>query len=248
MDKSVAIDYLANFFGHRLGKTRLDRALALSIKKYGVKVSSKTEIIRELLLKAEGDDLKYILETIFSLHTINSEEIDGLYNACNALGFSFEYKELFGNICSGFKFYRVVAMGSEYSLLKELELKLRAIIQRELSKKSENWWNELVPKSVRNVACKRKEREEKLWPWLDVRQDLPLIHYINFRDYAKIINKNWDICFKFIFADREIIIGKLKELEPIRNKIAHFRPLTEDEKKKLQLYSKEILSCIKKHL
>lgn len=45
-------------------------------------------------------------------------------------------------------------------------------------------------------------------------------------------------------VERDIISSKLRELEPIRNKIAHMRELSEAEKSKLQLYSSEILNCL----
>ena len=71
---------------------------------------------------------------------------------------------------------------------------------------------------------------------------------LDFTDYMKIIIRkdNWKQVFVTFFKDRGIISAKLKELEPIRNAIAHFRELSKDEQKKLELYCKDILMSLQK--
>ena len=73
------------------------------------------------------------------------------------------------------------------------------------------------------------------------RKDLPFIFYVDFTDYVKIITRkdNW----KQVFKNKEAISVKLRELEPIRNAIAHFRELSHRELEKLKLLSDEIISC-----
>ena len=52
--------------------------------------------------------------------------------------------------------------------------------------------------------------------------------YVDFADYLKIITRadNWKEIFRDIFFEQELISAKFKELNLIRNKIAHSRDLT----------------------
>jgi hypothetical protein len=132
-----------------------------------------------------------------------------------------------------------------YEMLKRLETKLRECIQTSLQKASRNWWKERIPRDVQERARIRKEGNEKQWPW-HADKDLPLIFYVDFTDYAKIIvtKDNWEQVFKQIFREKDIILAKLKELEPVRNAIAHVRDLSHTQLQKLKLYSEDIISCI----
>lgn len=134
-----------------------------------------------------------------------------------------------------------------YRILKRLETGLRECIQRRLEKVSKSWWKERVPKDVQERAELRKNRNEKQYPW-HIEKDLPPIFYTDFTDYVKIIMRrdNWRQVFEPIFKDKEIISAKLRELEPIRNAIAHVRELSRTEADKLKLYSEDIISCIEK--
>lgn len=132
-----------------------------------------------------------------------------------------------------------------YKILQKLETKLRECIQTQLETVSKNWWKERVPKDVQEKAELRKTKNEKQWPWHTSR-DLPFIFYVDFTDHVKIITRkdNWRQVFKEIFKDKEAISVKLRELEPLRNAIAHFRELSRRELEKLKLLSEEIVSCI----
>lgn len=120
-----------------------------------------------------------------------------------------------------------------YLLVKDLEQALRDCIKTRLEKISQNWWKERIPPDVRENAEKRREIDA-------LKKDL--IEYIDFSDYVKIITRkdNWRDCFKDIFESEETLRTKMRELEPIRNNIMHSRPITEEEKKKLGLYAREI--------
>ena len=48
-----------------------------------------------------------------------------------------------------------------------------------------------------------------------------------------------------VFKDKEIIIGKLRELEPLRNAIGHSRKLSQRAKQKLSLHSADIMEMMK---
>jgi hypothetical protein len=132
-----------------------------------------------------------------------------------------------------------------YTILKELEIRLRECIHGKLENISENWWNERVPKDVKDRAESRKKKNQQQYPW-HKSKNLLLVFYIDFADYNKIISRrdNWREAFREVFKDKEIISAKLRELEPIRNAIAHSRELNQSELSKLKLYSKDILSCI----
>jgi len=132
-----------------------------------------------------------------------------------------------------------------YQILQKLETKLRECIQTQLETLSKNWWKERVPNDVREKAELRKTKNEQQWPW-HTSKDLSPIFYVDFTDYVKIITRkdNWEQVFKTIFKDKEAISVKLRELEPIRNAIAHFRELSPRELEKLKLLSEEIISYI----
>jgi len=133
-----------------------------------------------------------------------------------------------------------------YKILKELETGLRELIQRKLAEVCRNWWKEKVPKDVQDRAELRRKNDERQYPWHKTRS-LPLAFYIDFADYVKIIVRrdNWREAFKQVFKDKEVISTKLRELEPIRNAIAHSRELNQAESDKLRLYSEEIISCMR---
>lgn len=134
---------------------------------------------------------------------------------------------------------------NDYLTLKKLEQAFREFIQRKLSTLSKNWWNERVPEDVRKNAEQRKKKNESPWSW--VAGGSPLIDYIDFTDYAKIITRrdNWNNVFRDIFHNREELLSKLKELEPIRNTIMHSRNLNSKQIQRLQLYSDDLSNTMK---
>lgn len=134
-----------------------------------------------------------------------------------------------------------------YDTLQRLENSLREFISKELSKVTPDWWIQRVPHDVRQHAEDRKAKNESLWPWHH-EKDLPLIYYIDFPDYIKIITRkdNWKDVFAPIFRDNEAISTKLRELEPIRNDIAHSREISAQAGKKLEIYAKEIIGATQK--
>ena len=133
---------------------------------------------------------------------------------------------------------------SNYLLLKNLEENIRQLIEEELSKNNPHWWKQRIPGDVKETAEERKQKDEKrkIWDY----DEQPLISYIDFTDYEKIITKNdnWNDVFQDIFHDKTAISAKLKVIEPIRNTISHTRNLDPHEIKQLKFYSEEILKSI----
>jgi hypothetical protein len=72
--------------------------------------------------------------------------------------------------------------------------------------------------------------------------------YVDFADYLKIITRadNWKEIFRDIFFEQELISAKFKELNPIRNKIAHSRDLTEQDLRRLRIHAEDILLFLEK--
>ena len=92
---------------------------------------------------------------------------------------------------------------------------------------------------------KISEKEQKKKKALESGSDVSLISYTEFADLRRIIANNWD-AFQDTFKTQTGIVGRLEELESIRNKIAHSRLLSNDDLAKLELFFKEITSLIPK--
>ena len=140
---------------------------------------------------------------------------------------------------------REVEEGRHYKTMQELETRLRTFISLKLAAISSNWWIERVPEDVRKRAEERKSKNERLYPWQS-ELGLQPIHFVDFPDYAKVILRkdNWNHVFSSTFKDKEIISSKLREIEPIRNAIAHFRKLSRSQEEKLELYAADILGSL----
>lgn len=124
-----------------------------------------------------------------------------------------------------------------YELVRKLEGALRGLIEESLSRVSPNWWNERVPDDVRERSEKRKQQSGT---------GLHLIQYVDFPDYLKIIRRkdNWRDTFHKVFKDEESISVKLRDLEPIRNALAHSRPLPKGSLERLRVNAKDILGLM----
>ncbi len=82
----------------------------------------------------------------------------------------------------------------------------------------DGWWRKGVPKKVRAKCASRREEG------LDEEKEADLLLFADFYDYKIIIESNKTIFASYI--DTKEWCSKLQEMEPIRNAIAHNRPLT----------------------
>ncbi len=71
-----------------------------------------------------------------------------------------------------------------------------------------------------------------------------LIDYSNFTDLKQVFEKGRNHELFADMVDQEqfkTVISKLHELDPIRKKIAHYRPLSKREFDRLELYTNDII-------
>jgi hypothetical protein len=129
--------------------------------------------------------------------------------------------------------------------LRELESGLRECIEKRLSALTLAWWADRVSGEIRSRAEKRKVNRERVWPWLD-GGDHPVVEYLEFTDYAKILleQSNWEQAFSAVFVNSDALRVKLRELEPIRNDIAHSRKLSNVHRHRIETYAADILAAI----
>src|SRR3989338_6112562 len=80
------------------------------------------------------------------------------------------------------------------------------------------WWREGIPPKVRAKCASRREEG------LDEEKEADLLSFADFFDYKIIIESNRHIFANYI--DIKEWCDKLNDMEPIRNAIAHNRPLT----------------------
>ena len=81
----------------------------------------------------------------------------------------------------------------------------------------EDWWRRGVPPKIRASCAARREEA------LDEEKEADLLSFADFHDYRTIIDSNKEIFTSYI--DTKDWCKKLSEMEPIRNAIAHNRPL-----------------------
>jgi hypothetical protein len=127
----------------------------------------------------------------------------------------------------------VIVMSNAYSMLYQLENSLRIFVEKKLRDSFGNsWWERGVSQREIREGAERKKAVEP-------ESNLSLINYTEFDDLRRIITNNWEI-FRDTFQTQTGIVSRLEELEPMRNKIAHSRLLSNEDLAKLELFSKEI--------
>jgi hypothetical protein len=115
-----------------------------------------------------------------------------------------------------------------YEYLFEIEVALRELVYEELAAAAgSRWFKQRVPNDVRS-ACMQKEQQERAAHWQSYIPYQPL-YYSNFSELRKIIEQsdNWSQVFAKIFGRKEVFVGTLSMLDPIRNRIAHNRRVSQ---------------------
>lgn len=131
-----------------------------------------------------------------------------------------------------------------YELLYTLERMLRDVIHQRIMVPNAKDLASKIPNDVLEGMTGRKRAEEQC----NVAEgEYELIEYCDFTDLKRILEKGRNRnLFRDIFSEDEIktVFAKLAELDPIRKKIAHSRPLTRREFERLKLYASDILARI----
>ena len=135
-----------------------------------------------------------------------------------------------------------MADGGVECKLHNFEALLRQSIHYALANVSDNWWDDHVPPDV-------KKRADRIYEKRLLRGERPgsKTECLEFSDYSKIIDANWDSVFGKIFKDRDATCHKFKEMIAIRNKIAHSGAITDNARKGFEYYSEEIRRALLKN-
>jgi hypothetical protein len=190
---------------------------------FGKENSLKITPVEEIeILSLNAEDPRQIFPNLTpNLERIGLEELDSKVQSDNEIS-NFEINS------------------KAYKFLCNLETYLRHLITKRII---EPYEKNLESKIPQDTLSRWEERKKK-----DNSEEFNLIDYSDFTDLKKIFEKgrNRDL-FKDLFNDEECkaLITKLHELDPIRKKIAHFRPLTKKELNRLVLYHDDIFTIIK---
>jgi len=130
------------------------------------------------------------------------------------------------------------SMADLYVLYYCFENSVRRLISGRLSEKhGKDWWQNRVPKGVRDAVLE-KQTKEKDTP-VSIRSDDPLA-YSNFGELIVILESNWDD-FADTLRSKKATISILGQFNQLRNVIAHSCYLQNDERLRLQLLIKDWL-------
>tara|TARA_R110002020_G_scaffold436159_1_gene646359 strand:+ start:819 stop:1370 length:552 start_codon:yes stop_codon:yes gene_type:complete len=124
-------------------------------------------------------------------------------------------------------------MSEHYEVFYCLEKSIRELIVDVFEASGdEDWWEKLVPETVRLNVNKSKKRERELGVTL---RSLSEIDYTNFGELGEIIKSNWSLFGGVVFTDIKAVEKVMTNLNSLRNPIAHCSPLAEDEVMRLEL-------------
>jgi hypothetical protein len=132
-----------------------------------------------------------------------------------------------------------------YEHLYDLERYLRGLIQVKIIEPNKSNLENKIPPEMIEAWKSRKEEEEKN-PLIDGNYEL--IDYSDFTDLKHIFEKgrNYKLFEDIINQEHfKAVISKLHEMDPIRKKIAHSRPLSKKELDRLILYTEDISKIFK---
>lgn len=129
-----------------------------------------------------------------------------------------------------------------------IEVSLREFIVSELSVvNGPKWYKSALPGGQIMEKYRSAKEYESDTPW-QLLVPLHPVYYLDFPDLATIIERgnNWDSCFKRIFVRKDVFIGSLRALEPIRNAVAHHRKLSDASLNQLEAFLKAFINAVGK--
>ena len=135
-------------------------------------------------------------------------------------------------------------MTNAYRRLFIVENHLRKFIETKLAEHyGTDWWNKGISGTLRTLADERQHAEQQQGWQVSITESN--LEYLSFTHLSKIIINNWSEIFEPIFCNQSKIALPLKELEDIRNAIAHTRTLTDDAMNRLEQYCGDISNLTK---
>ena len=124
-------------------------------------------------------------------------------------------------------------MARLYALIYCFENSVRDLIQARLSESDPDWWDNSIPRKVKDNAETRFEDAKKN-SWLEgVDQDL--LGFVDFGGLCDIIVNRWND-FEDLIPSQHWLKQRFDEMERARNFIAHNRMLSADEFRRLEMY------------
>jgi len=127
-----------------------------------------------------------------------------------------------------------------YKILYNLERFLRDLIKQRICLKDPQLIPNRIPREILDDWKFKRDQEQKN-PY--VSGQYYLIDYSDFTDLKMIFEKGRNIkLFLDICSEEQFraVISKMNELDPIRKKIAHSRPLRKEEFDRLKMYAEDI--------
>lgn len=136
-----------------------------------------------------------------------------------------------------------IVSSEAYPILFILENSLRAFIGRVLSGKySSGWWLEVgKKKSTKDIAKKAADRKaNESENWHHAKRGVHEVYYIDYSDLLTII-RTFDAEFSVYFKKgaEKNLPGKLQELTPTRNVVAHNNPITKNDLDRLRIHARD---------
>lgn len=130
-------------------------------------------------------------------------------------------------------------MSSLFEMFFCLENSVRELIQeRLLERHGAGWWEQRVPKKIREAVQKLKAEEEK-YRYLAQRSE-SLVGYTLFGNLAQIIISNWED-FSDLFPDQAWVTARFTDLEKSRNIIMHTGVLPQVEAERIESIVRDYL-------
>lgn len=115
-----------------------------------------------------------------------------------------------------------------YNLLFDIEAFLRTLVRWESRGIQPKDWTGLINKQVLTTAKDRQKQERSLG-YVDGRKS-GILSYLTLSELKDILlGPLWERCIRINWPPQEIVKSEFKKLIAIRNKVAHFRPVTEKD-------------------
>jgi hypothetical protein len=125
-----------------------------------------------------------------------------------------------------------------FSLLYDIETFLRTIVRWELRGRNPKDWLGLISQDIKAAADSRFNQEREI-AYLDIRHS-GWLSYLTLPELKDLILDPLWIAFKRDWPPQDILQSEFKKLIAIRNKIAHFRPSTERDRRIVKRFAEDL--------